>query len=101
MILAARWAAMLPVTAEGGGRLEAVEPPSRSLVKARLGQAAAAGEAGSVDCRVCGPDGATLRFRSREESGKNYLSLRKLGSAGRRVRSSPGTARELLRLADL
>lgn len=53
-----RWAAILRDTAEGDGWVEAVEPPFRSLVRARLRLAVAAGEPGSVDCRVSGPDGS-------------------------------------------
>jgi PAS domain-containing protein len=52
------WASMLRVAAEGDGWVEAVEPPFRSLVRARLRLAVAAGEPGSVDCRVSGPDGS-------------------------------------------
>jgi hypothetical protein len=53
-----RWAAVLPVTAEGDGWVEAVEPPFRSMLRARLRLAAAVGEPGSVDCRVSGPRGS-------------------------------------------
>lgn len=52
-----RWAATLRVTAEGNTWVDVVEPPFRSMVRARLRLAAAAREPGSVDCPVSGPDG--------------------------------------------
>jgi hypothetical protein len=51
------WAAVLPVAADGDGWIEAVERPFRPALWARLRLAVAAGEPGSADCRVTGPDG--------------------------------------------
>ena len=51
------WATVLPVAADGDGWVEAVERPFRSAFRARLRLAVAAGEPGSADCRVTGPDG--------------------------------------------
>jgi len=51
------WATVLPVAADGDGWIEAVERPFRSALWARLRLAVAAGEPGSADCRVTGPDG--------------------------------------------
>jgi hypothetical protein len=51
------WATVSPVAADGDGWVEAVERPFRSALRARLRLAAAAGEPGSADCRVTGPDG--------------------------------------------
>jgi hypothetical protein len=51
------WATVSPVAADGDGWVEAVERPFRSALRARLRLAVAAGEPGSADCRVIGPDG--------------------------------------------
>jgi len=51
------WAVVLPAAADGDGWAEAVERPFRSALRARLRLAVAAGESGSADCRVTGPDG--------------------------------------------
>jgi hypothetical protein len=52
------WAAVLPVTPEGDGWVEAVEPAFRSMLRARLRLAVAAGEPGGLDCRVSGRRGS-------------------------------------------
>jgi hypothetical protein len=53
----AAWATVAPVATGGEGWLEAVEPAFRPALGARLRLAAAAGQPGSADCRVTGPDG--------------------------------------------
>jgi hypothetical protein len=52
------WATVLPVASDGAGWLEAVEPPFRSALRARLRLACVAGEAGHADCQVTGPHGS-------------------------------------------
>jgi hypothetical protein len=52
------WATVLPEASDGGRWLEAVEPPFRSALQARLRLAAAAGEHGHADFRVTGPHGS-------------------------------------------
>ena len=51
------WATVLPVAADGHGWAEVVDPSFRPALRARLRLAAAAGEPGSADCRVTGPNG--------------------------------------------
>jgi len=51
------WATVLPVAADGDGWIEAVERPFRPALWARLRLAVAAGQPGSADCRVTGPNG--------------------------------------------
>lgn len=52
------WATVSPMAADGDGWAEAVERPFRPALRARLRLAVAAGEPGSADCRVTGPDGS-------------------------------------------
>lgn len=52
------WATLWPEAADGDRWLEAVQPPFRSALSARLRLAAATGEPGHADCQVTGPHGS-------------------------------------------
>ncbi|MGE5287172.1 MAG: hypothetical protein ACM3ML_08230 [Micromonosporaceae bacterium] len=52
------WDALLPGASDADRWLEAVEPPFRTALWARLRLAAAAGEPGHTDCQVTGPHGS-------------------------------------------
>ena len=52
------WATLWPEASDGDRWLEAVEPPFRSALRARLRLAIATGEPGHADCQVTGSDGS-------------------------------------------